>query len=282
MTHVIEVHGLQKHYGDVQALRGVELTVKAGEIFGLLGPNGAGKSTLIKSLVGTLKPTSGEIRVLDQPLPARRKAVQQAIGYMPQSPALYEDISVRENIRFFARAHAVSDLERKVDEVIEFTALTEKRTKTVRTLSGGMKQRVSLACALVHEPQILFLDEPTAGVDPQLRDSFWRYFRELASKGVTIFITTHLMDEAEDCDRLGIIQSGRILKVDTVDGILALGQEVISIKELDQWKEVAAANGNLAEALYPYGLNPSVDAIRIQREGLQQIVLKLCEEGECK
>lgn len=280
MTNVIEVHGLKKNYGDVQALKGVELTVFKGEIFGLLGPNGAGKSTLIKSLVGVLKPSSGDVRVAGFELPAQRKALQKVLGYMPQAPALYEDISVRDNIKFFANAHGIKNVDEKVDKVIEFTALQDKRNKAVRTLSGGMKQRVSLACALVHEPEVLFLDEPTAGVDPQLRDSFWRYFRELAARGTAIFVTTHLMDEAEYCDRLGIIQSGRILKVDTVDRILAIGDEIISIKEADHWKQINQPNSNLAETLHPYGLKPSVTDIRIQRESLQQIILKLCEEGD--
>lgn len=280
MTHVIEVRGLKKSYGDVHALNGVELTVSKGEIFGLLGPNGAGKSTLIKSLVGSLKPTAGELRLLGHTLPAKRKAVQKVIGYMPQSPALYEDLSVRENIRFFAQAHQIGHLDQRVNEVIEFTALCDKGNKPVRTLSGGMKQRVSLACALAHKPEILFLDEPTAGVDPQLRDSFWHYFRELASQGVTIFITTHLMDEAEDCHRLGIIQSGRILKADTVENILALGQQIVSVKQNDCWEEILLAEDSLASALYPYGLKPCVQEIRTQRQGLQQIILQLCEGGE--
>lgn len=282
MTNVIEVNGLKKYYGDVHALNGVELTVFRGEIFGLLGPNGAGKSTLMKSLVGSLKPTAGEIRLLGHTLPHQRKTVQQVIGYMPQSPALYEDISVRDNIRFFARAHRVDNLDKRIDEVIEFTALTDKRNKPVRTLSGGMKQRVSLACALVHNPEILFLDEPTAGVDPQLRDNFWQYFRELAARGVTIFITTHLMDEAEDCHRLGIIQGGRILKVDTVENIFALGKQVVSIKQEEHWQQIPRTADSLASALYPYGLTPAVQEIQIQREGLQQIILKLCEGGESR
>jgi ABC-2 type transport system ATP-binding protein len=273
---------LKKYYGDVHALNGVDLTVRKGEIFGLLGPNGAGKSTLIKSLVGSLKPTAGEIRLLGHMLPGQRKTVQQVIGYMPQSPALYEDISVRDNVRFFARAHQIDNLDKRIEEIIAFTALTDKRNKPIRTLSGGMKQRVSLACALVHNPEILFLDEPTAGVDPQLRESFWQYFRELASQGVTLFITTHLMDEAEDCHRLGIIQGGRILKVDTVENIFALGKQVVSIKEQDRWQEIPRIEESLASALYPYGLSTEVKDIQIQREGLQQIILKLCEGGESR
>ena len=281
-TNVIEVHGLQKNYGDVKALKGVELNVFKGEIFGLLGPNGAGKSTLIKSLVGALKPSAGSIKVAGFDLPAQRKGLQKILGYMPQAPALYEDISVRDNIRFFASSHGIKNIDEKVNNVIKFTALEDKRNKAVRTLSGGMKQRVSLACALVHEPQVLFLDEPTAGVDPQLRDSFWRYFRELADRGTTIFITTHLMDEAEYCDRLGIIQSGRILQVNTVEKILAIGDEVISIKANNQWQKITQSNSNLAETLHPFGLKSEVTDIRIQRESLQQIILKLCEEGDAE
>ncbi|AZR74602.1 hypothetical protein BBF96_15200 [Anoxybacter fermentans] len=281
MSNIIEVHNLNHNYGDVQALCNVNLTIKKGEIFGLLGPNGAGKSTLIKSLVGALKPTSGKIKVNGYQLPDQRKIVQRFIGYMPQNPALYEDISVEENIRFFARAHFITNPEEKVAQVIKFTALQKKKDKPVRTLSGGMKQRVSLACALVHQPEILFLDEPTAGIDPQLRQTFWQYFHELSAKGVTIFITTHLMDEAEDCHRLGIMNKGQILKVDSVKKIMALGQEFISIKKNGEWKEITP-NAGLAEALYPYGLSTDIEEIRIQHENLQQIILKLCKEGDSK
>ncbi|MCA1598793.1 MAG: ABC transporter ATP-binding protein, partial [Chloroflexi bacterium] len=165
----ITVEGLTKTYGPITALRGADLTVPAGAVFGLLGPNGAGKSTMIKALVGALRPSAGTVRVLDRDPLRDRAALRQAIGYMPQSPALYDDLSARANIAFFGRAHDTRLAPRRVDAVLELTDLAARADDPVRTFSGGMQRRVSLACALVHEPRILFLDEPTAAVDPVLR-----------------------------------------------------------------------------------------------------------------
>ncbi|OGO17031.1 MAG: ABC transporter ATP-binding protein [Chloroflexi bacterium RBG_16_48_8] len=208
MDAVIETHELHKHFGSIHAVDGVNLSVKPGEIFGLLGPNGSGKTTLIRLLIGLLKPTSGSVSLLDQEMP--NKAILAQVGYMTQASALYEDLTVRENIAFFAELCGGSD-KAMMDEIIQLVDLQDRSHSLVRTLSGGLKQRTSLACSLVHSPRLLLMDEPTVGIDPQLRANFWDYFRQLTERGVTLIISSHVMDEAERCNRLGFMRQGRFL-----------------------------------------------------------------------
>ena len=198
----------------MRALDGVSLEVRRGEVYGLLGPNGSGKTTLIRMLVGLVAPDAGEVTVLGARMP--NLAVLGRIGYMTQAAALYTDLSVEENVRFFA---AVTGAEKNVAEAIDIVELSERRDSVVSTLSGGMRQRASLACALVHQPQLLLLDEPTVGIDPQLRVQFWEYFRTLTAAGATIIVSSHVMDEAERCDRLGLIRSGHLLAEGSVDDL---------------------------------------------------------------
>jgi ABC-2 type transport system ATP-binding protein len=208
MEPVVQTTDLHKHFGPVRAVDGLSLSLQRGEIYGLLGPNGSGKTTLIRLLIGLLKPTAGSVRVLGQAMPG--KAILAQVGYMTQASALYEDLTVRENAAFFAEMCGGASRER-VDEVVALVDLQERAGSLVRTLSSGMKQRTSLACALVHHPRLLLLDEPTVGVDPQLRATFWAYFRHLADEGVTLVVSSHIMDEAERCDRLGFMRQGRLL-----------------------------------------------------------------------
>ncbi len=202
----VEVDGIVKSFGDLRALDGVSLRIREGEIYGLLGPNGSGKTTLIRSLVGLVQPEAGTIQVLGQKMP--NVDVLGQVGYMTQAAALYPDLSVEENLRFFA---AIAGAEGGVDAALEFVELTSRRDSVVSTLSGGMRTRASLACALVHRPRLLLLDEPTVGVDPQLRAQLWDRFRRMADLGTTILVSSHVMDEAERCERLGLILFGRLL-----------------------------------------------------------------------
>ncbi|HEY8741074.1 MAG TPA: ABC transporter ATP-binding protein [Candidatus Dormibacteraeota bacterium] len=201
-----------KAFGRVRALDKVNLRVRTGEIYGLLGPNGSGKTTLIRALVGLLAPDAGMVTVLGRRMP--NVAVLEEIGYMTQQAALYTDLSVEENVGFFASIFGAED---NVDEALKFVDLQARRGDAVANLSGGMRTRVSLACAVVHGPRVLLLDEPTVGVDPQLRAQLWAGFRRMSAAGVTIVVSSHIMDEAERCDRLGLIRSGRLLAEGTAD-----------------------------------------------------------------
>ncbi len=209
----VVVEGAARSFGAVQALRGIDLEVEAGLTFGLLGPGGSGKTTLIRLILGLLAPSAGGVRVLGRPPSAD---VMRDVGYMPQAPALYQELTVRENVSFFA---ALYGREEAVDETLAFVELLERAASPVNTLSGGMKQRASLACALVHRPRLLLLDEPTVGIDPRLRRTFWDHFHRLNGDGVTILVSSHVMDEAERCHRLGLLRDGRLLAVGSPDDL---------------------------------------------------------------
>jgi ABC-2 type transport system ATP-binding protein len=281
-VNAIEVSGLTKKYGRVEALGDADLSVRRGEVFGLVGPNGAGKTTLIKGLVGALRPSEGEVGVMGLNPLKDRAELRQKIGYMPQGSALYEDLSARGNIGFFGTAHRTPDLRKKVEEVLVFTELTERANDPVRTFSGGMQRRVSLACALVHRPEVIFLDEPTAAVDPQLRSRFWKTFRELARDGTTLFISTHLMDEAMLCDRIAILRKGRIIANDTPRGILEMGKTHLVVERdgAEEEETIGGHPGDLAAALRPYGLQPGVTAVDVETDTLEAVVLSLIEREE--
>jgi ABC-2 type transport system ATP-binding protein len=226
--YAIEVAGLSKRYGKIEALRGVNLRVPEGAVFGLVGPNGAGKTTLIKALVGTLRPYSGEMKVLGLAPHKDRNELRRRIGYMPQLPALYDDLPAHDNVEFFGAAHRPHDLRRRVAEVLQLTDLVNRAKEPVHAFSGGMKRRVSLACTLVHRPEMLLLDEPTAAVDPQLRSRLWKTFQRMAKDGATLFISTHSMDEAMLCDRIAILRKGQIIASDTPRRIPQWGRPVYS------------------------------------------------------
>ena len=212
-THVLAVlaEGLVFRYGKLHALDRLSLTIPRGVSFGLLGPNGAGKTTLIRVLVGLLKPQGGKALVLGE-RPSPRASSQ--IGYMPQLAALYNELSVAENLDFFAQVYGLKDREKRrerVEEVAKLVDLWERRAELAMNLSGGMRQRLSLACALVHQPRLLFLDEPTVGLDPELRVVFWDYFHGLTRQGVTLVISSHTMDDAAHCDQLAFLRTGRVI-----------------------------------------------------------------------
>jgi len=208
---VIEARGLKRRFGKLTAVDGVDLDVHRGEVFGFLGPNGAGKSTLIRMLVGLLPPSAGSARVLGHELPRQSEKLRAQVGYMTQRFSLYEDLSIEENLRFAAEIFGLKrDLRaRRVEEVLAEYELAERRAQRPATLSGGWKQRLALAVANVHEPSLLVLDEPTAGVDPDRRRAFWEKIFEIASRDATVLVSTHYMDEAVRCHRLCMLIRGR-------------------------------------------------------------------------
>ncbi|MFC1884912.1 ABC transporter ATP-binding protein [Thermodesulfobacteriota bacterium] len=277
MTQAVSIRGLNKDYGKVTALKDLDLAIDKGLIYGLLGPNGAGKSTLIKALVGVVKANSGLIEVLGRKIPNDVKIVRRRLGYMPQTPALYGDLSVKSNIKFFAGAHGLEDIKDRVDHILDFVGLGNISNRKVFGLSGGLKQRCSLACALVHNPELLILDEPTAGVDPVLKEGFWKYFRQLRSEGVTIIISTHLMDEPLACDRIGILREGRLLIEDTPENILSKGKTELTLEgDMGSITEkVSDYSRDLPRLLKPYGLRSGISSISLKQDSLEEIFLKL-------
>jgi ABC-2 type transport system ATP-binding protein len=212
----IDIRDAIKSFGALRALDGVSLRVRRGEIYALLGPNGAGKTTLIRTILGLVRLDGGDVDVLGTCMPNSRVTGQ--IGYMTQKAALYPELSVRENLEFFAGIHGTTH---SLDDALRLVELDRRASSVVSTLSGGMQQRLSLACALVHRPQLLLLDEPTVGIDPQLRMQFWGHFRSLAGEGTTIVISSHVMDEAGRADRLGLLRFGHMLAEGTVDELRA-------------------------------------------------------------
>lgn len=212
---MVEIRKLVKQFGKVRAVNGLDMTIKRGETFGLIGPNGSGKTTLIRMLVGLVRPTSGTITIMGQRVHSAQVARQ--LGYMTQLSALYLDLTARENLRFFAQIYGLRNSEQsaRIKEMLERVDLADRGNDVVGTFSGGMRQRLSLACALVHKPRLVLLDEPTVGVDPELRRSFWDYFHQLNQEGVTIIVSTHHLDEAARCTRLGLMRFGDLLAQDT-------------------------------------------------------------------
>jgi ABC-2 type transport system ATP-binding protein len=205
-TYAVNLDDVTKSFGAFKALDGVTLRVRKGEIYGLLGPNGAGKTTIIRLIVGLLEAHAGTVTVLGHRMP--NVPVLRHVGYMTQAAALYPALSVDENVRFFA---AINGAEDGVKDALELVQLWDRRASVVSTLSGGMRTRCSLACAIVHRPELLLLDEPTVGVDPELRVQLWEDFRRMAAAGTTIIVSSHVMDEADRCQRLGFIQYGRLI-----------------------------------------------------------------------
>ena len=214
---VISVQGLTKRFGNFTAVDGVTFEVNPGDIIGYLGPNGSGKTTTIRMLCGLMRPTAGSARVFGIDVIHDPEGIKQQIGYMSQKFALYDDLSVRENLEFYAGVYNIPEaLEKKrLAEIYHMAGLEGRTNSLTSTLSGGWRQRLALGCALVHSPKLLFLDEPTSGVDPVARREFWDLIYELADGGTTIFVTTHYMDEAEHCSRVGFMHSGRLLAFDS-------------------------------------------------------------------
>jgi len=221
MAHdtVIETSGLTRSFGDLRAVESLSLTIGKGEMFGIVGPDGAGKTTTIRMLCGILAPSAGSANVLGFDVVRQADRIKREIGYLSQRFSLYGDLTVDENIEFFAEINGVRDFEKMRNELLDFTRLTPFRERMAEKLSGGMKQKLALACTLIHTPKIIFLDEPTTGVDPVSRRDFWRILQSLLKQGITIVMTTPYLDEAERCTRVALMNRGSLLVVDTPDEV---------------------------------------------------------------
>jgi len=228
----ISIENLVYNYGRLRAIDNLSLEIPAGTTFGLLGPNGSGKTTLIRLMVGLLKPAGGSIRCLGKP-PSPAHACNT--GYMPQLPALYTELTVQQNIDFFARIYGLRNKElrtKRVEEVVKLVNLWDKRKIQVMKLSGGMKQRVSLGCAMAHKPPLLFLDEPTVGLDPELRAHFWEYFDSLTREGATLIISSHTMDDAAHCRKLVFLREGKVIALGSPAELkAAVGRQDASLED---------------------------------------------------
>lgn len=218
---IVEIQNLTKKFGDFTAVNDISLAVRKGEIFGFLGPNGAGKTTTIKMLCGILMPTSGEGRVSGYDVITEQEKIKNVIGYMSQRFSLYEDLTVSENLEFFGTIYGLDTarLNREMRRVMDMAGIGNRKNELVKNLPGGMKQRLALGAAILHDPPVLFLDEPTSGVDPLMRRNFWDIIYRFSEEGRTIFVTTHYMDEAEHCNRIALIIAGKIIALDSPDSL---------------------------------------------------------------
>jgi ABC-2 type transport system ATP-binding protein len=222
MTAAVQMTNVVKRYGATQALAGLTLSVDRGEMFGLIGADGAGKTTAIRVICGLLHADAGQVQVLGRDPVREHRAVTDKVGYLSQRFSLYGDLSIDENIAFFAEIHGVRDYQRRRDQLLDMTQLTPFRTRLADRLSGGMKQKLALACTLVHEPELILLDEPTTGVDPVSRREFWKLLSEFLAHGITIVMSTPYLDEAERCSRVALLHEGRILALDEPSRLRAL------------------------------------------------------------
>jgi ABC-2 type transport system ATP-binding protein len=265
-TPAVVLQNLEKRFGDYTAVNRVSLTVRSGEIFGFLGPNGAGKSTTIRMLCGILAPSGGSGTVAGYDIIREAEEIKKNIGYMSQRFSLYEDLTVEENIDFYSGIYKIPAERKRARKewVIEMAGLADHRRSKTAILSGGWKQRLALGCAILHEPPILFLDEPTSGVDPISRRNFWDLIYQLSGQGVTVFVTTHYMDEAEYCDRLGFIYRGELVALGTPEELKrgCMHEEIIEVtcdRPQEAMELIESVDGIRHAALFGRGLHVVVE-----------------------
>lgn len=268
MAEVIRVRNLQRRFGSLLAVDGLTFDVQQGEVFALLGPNGSGKTTTIRMLCGILAPSGGQGQVLGYDIAVAGERIKSSIGYMSQRFALYEDLSVQENLEFYGGIYSVPRprLRQRITELVAMAGLEGREQQLAGTLSGGWKQRLALGCAIVHEPPLLFLDEPTAGVDPISRRRFWRMIYGLAKGGVTVFLTTHYLDEAEHAHRVAMMFNGRLMALDTPEGVkrVAISGRLMELECSPVMEALAVLEGTpgvLETALYGLVFHVNLDAV---------------------
>lgn len=276
-SEAVHVENLRRSFGTFTAVDGINLRVSKGEIFGFLGPNGAGKSTTIRMLCGLLMPTGGKGSVAGYDIIAQPEEIKKRIGYMSQRFSLYEDLTVGQNIDFFTGIYGVPKEKRgtRKEWVLEMAGLKDRRDSLTKSLAGGFKQRLALGCAILHEPSILFLDEPTSGVDPVSRRNFWNLIYSMSRSGVTVFVTTHYMDEAEYCDRLALIYKGRIIAEGRPADLKerSMSKDVLEIdvdRALDALEVLA--NAGIETALFGTLLHAAVDRAEEARPRIEEIL----------
>jgi ABC-2 type transport system ATP-binding protein len=299
---VIDVVGLNKHFGSKHVVRDLSLQVRRGEIFGFLGPNGSGKTTSIRLLCGLLTPDSGSGTCLGHDIIRETAAIKREVGYMTQRFSLWEDLTIRENLEFVARMYGMKDRKAAVASAIDRLGLTTRQHQLAGALSGGWKQRLALASCMLHRPQLLLLDEPTAGVDPKARRDFWDQIHALAAAGITVLVSTHYMDEAERCHRLAYIAYGKLLISGTVDEVIAsqsLSSYVVTGPDLGSLaRELSGAPGVMHVTMFGNTLHVSgrdaaalaATSARFQatrphrwepvRPGLEDVFIALMEQAE--
>ena len=268
----------RKEFGSTVAVEELDLRIPEASIYGLLGPNGSGKTTCIRAICGLVKPTSGAVRLLDGDAHHDRARLRPRVGYMPQRAALYEDLTARENLEFFGRAAPGRDRGARAGHLLGLVGLTARADDPVYGYSGGMKQRVSLCCALIHEPPVLLLDEPTAGVDPLLRRRMWSTFESLRDEGATVVVSTNQLDEALHCDRLAVLREGRLLTEETPGSLLARGRTRVTLRRDGRVETLEL--GDYERELPRLLSGGGVDSVRVDRDTLEDVMLRLVEEEE--
>ena len=278
MKEFIVTEKFTKNYGEIKAVQDLDLTVYSGEIFGFLGPNGAGKTTTIRVMTTLTKPTSGRVRINGFDVVKDADKVKEEIGVVQQHLTLDQDLTLRENMEFHARLHHISSAERKrrINELLEYVELTEYADRMINTLSGGMKKRAAIVSSLLHEPKVLFLDEPTVGLDIQGRRRLWDLVRRLNTDGTTIFLTTHYIEEAEVlCGRVGVIHHGRLIALDTPSALLEKVGSVVVESLVDKEMQYQIFANKVAANRYVQTLSTNAKTVTIRDSNLEDVFVEL-------
>jgi len=276
MNNIIKIENLKRSYANIVAVNGVSYSVEKGEMFGLVGPDGAGKTTTIRMLIGLLNPDSGTAEVLGYNIRTQQSKIKEQVGYLSQKFSLYGDLTIDENIEFFADIHGVKKFKERRNELLEFTRLTPFRDRLADKLSGGMKQKLALACTLIHKPKIIFLDEPTTGVDPVSRRDFWKILSNLLKEGITIFMTTPYLDEAERCNKIALMNKGNIISWDTPKNIKAsLNGQIVEIVCYPSRTAYNIIKANTSYEVQMYGdrLNVTIQNYNEQFKELEKLLV---------